>query len=542
MVALRALGWLFGLFGLFLLIIFGVGFGYLDEPPMWLNAVGGSGLALVALFFWLNWQSLSEFGKSQTAGRVATALFAGALALGIAVAANVVAHRYDKRWDVTESKRHTLAQQSIDIAKKLDREIAVVAFFRGGPEEENFRDLVERYQEHTSLLNVAFYDPFANPALVEQYEITSESPTVILQAGEKKQRLETTFDEEAFTNALVRVTSEAQHSVCFVTGHGERELMDDQSGAGIGMLKTRLDGTNYTTKPLSLLEAAPTPETCEVVILASPRVDPLPVERDRLAQYVAAGGTLIVMIDPLEAQETALDLARYGVKVGNDLVIEADPYRQTNGGPTVVLLDDKSYDLHPITEKLQGAALLANVRSVAKGEEIPGLNVQTLAHASESSWAETSLTADPATWQPDPGADIVGNVPLIAVVEVTDPANLRTTTAAAPTEGTPAAAPAVEAAPELPKKAGGKVVVYGDGDFASNELLTASVNQDLILNAVAWAVGEEEQISIRPNEAGKGKLTFDLISGFLTVVVVIILAPGLAIVGAVGTWLRRRRM
>jgi hypothetical protein len=279
------------------------------------------------------------------------------------------------------------------------------------------------------------------------------------------------------------------------------------------------------------------------VVLASPRAELLPVERDRLAQYVAAGGALLATVDPLAVPETAADLSRYGLKVGNDVVIEADPYRQTDGGPTYVLLDPSSLDIHPITSKLQGVAILALARSVGKGEDIAGLNVQTLAHASESSWAETALTEPPDTWKRDEGVDLVGKVPLVAAVEVTDPAAIRTATVTAAAD--PAApAPAVPAtpAPELPKKAGGKVVVYGDGDFASNALVTAAVNQDLALNAIAWMVGEEDQISIRPNEAGKGKLTLDAVTLFLSAVIVLVVAPGLAVIGAVGTWIRRRRM
>lgn len=544
MLALRALGWLFGLVGFFLLLVSGLSFAFLDDPPMALKIVGGVGGAMIAGWLFLDWGSLSNLGKDRTVLRSTAASVAAILALAVAVAANVVAYRYDKRWDLTETKRYTLAQQSIDVVKKLDQKVEVIAFFRSGwPEDQNFRDLMERYREHTTLLEVDYYDPYANPAMAEQNKVMSDMGTVILKVGENTQRLEQSFDEEAFTNALVRATATEQHSVCFVSGHGERAIDDESSAEGLGILKIKLEGVNYATSTISLLEAPPTPESCKVVVLASPRAELLPVERDRLAQYVAAGGSLIAMVDPLAVPETAADLSRYGVKVGNDVVIEADPYRQTDGGPTYVLLDPSSFDIHPITSKLQGVAILALARSVGKGDDIAGLNVQTLAHASEASWGETALSDPPDTWKQDEGVDLIGKVPLVAAVEVTDPAALRTTTDA-PAADPAAPAPAVPAtpAPELPKKAGGKVVVYGDGDFASNALVTAAVNQDLALNAIAWMVGEEDQISIRPNEAGKGKLTLDVVTLFLSAVIVLVVAPGIAVIGAVGTWIRRRRM
>lgn len=549
MFALRALGWLFGLLGLLLVGISGLSFAFMPDPPLAFKVVGGVGLVMMAGWLFLDWGSLRNLGTDQTVLRSTTASFAALLAFGIAVTANVVAFQYDEQWDLTETKRYTLAPQSVDVAKQLDREIEVIAFFRSGmPDESNFKELMRRYEEHTSLLRVEYYDPWANPTMAEQNDVRTESPVVILKVGDNQQRLETALDEQAFTSALVRVNSDVQHSMCVVTGHGELELMDDQGPDGIGIAKQKLEGVNYKVEALSLQTTQPTPESCEVLILASPQIDLMAAERDRLAQYVAAGGGLIVTVDPMVAPETAADLSRYGVKVGNDLVIEADPYRQTQGGPTYVMLDEASFEgasgeSHPITAKLKGGGLLGNVRSVGKGADVPGLSVQVIASASEKSWAETSLADAQDTWVPDAGVDVVGKVPLAVVVEVADPAAVRTSTVATlPVDGAATPAVAIEAVPTLPAKAGGRVIVYGDGDFASNKLITIGVNQDLLLNAVAWIVGEEDQVTIRPNEAGKGKLNLNIVTVFLASVVALVVAPGLTIVGAVATWLRRRRL
>ena len=51
----------------------------------------------------------------------------------------------------------------------LDRD-AKIAFLRGGSaEDQNFRDLIARYQEHTTLLKVDFYDPWGNRLQVVEY-------------------------------------------------------------------------------------------------------------------------------------------------------------------------------------------------------------------------------------------------------------------------------------------------------------------------------------------------------------------------------------
>lgn len=546
---LRALGWLFALLGVLCLVVFAASYGLvamgsLTELPLWSKLVGGGGVALIALWLFLDWGSLSQARSDLTVQRSFTASFAVLLALAVGVAANVVGHKYDERWDITKTKKYTLSQQSIDIAKNLDREVQVMAFFpTGAPDGSNFRNLLENYEQHSTLIKSEFHDPYGDPMLVEQMKITSSYGTVILKAGESEQRLESEFDEQAFTNALVKVTSDVSHRVCYVTGHGELDAKDD-SPVGLATATSKLEGQNYEVETVSLLEGPPRPERCKVVVLAGPRAELLPVERDRLAQYVAGGGGLIVLLDPLSVPETAADLSRYGVKVGDDVVIEVDPNRQIQGGDfTYVALDPSSFEPHAITEKINGMALLRLARSVAKGPEVPGLSVTSLAHASAESWGETNLADATAMPQPDEGVDVVGNVPVAAVVEVTDPTALRTKTEGADSPAAPIGAPAsAPAQVDVPTASGGKVVVFGDADFAGNQLLLALNNQDLFLNTVAWMVGEESQISIRSNEGGAGKLTVTVVTGLIAGIVALVVVPGIALIGAVGTWMRRRRL
>lgn len=545
---MRTLGWICGLVGLFALIAAGISYAVLKPEGFdWVAMVALGGAAGVGVWFATYWSTLKELGDDSSVGRTAVSLFAIVLAFGIAAVANVATHRYDKRWDLTKDKRYSLSQQSVDIASKLSRDVQVDAFFTtGSPDESNFKNLMEGYQEHSTLLKVNFHDPYSDPLLAEQMKILSDRGTVVLKSGEQTQRLETTFGEEAFTNALVRVTSDVFHTVCAVSGHGERDTDDEYGQDGLGFAKIKLEGQNYRVSKLSLLEKQPTPAECEIVLVAGPQAELAPNERDRLARYVAAGGGLVAMLDPLQTPETAADFARYGLKVGNDVVVEGDPNRQFQGGnPTMVLLDPESFDFSPITEKLRGVSVLVMARSVGKGDDVAGLNVQVLAHGTDASWGETTLADPNVPAVADPGQDIVGKVPLIASVEVTDPAAIRTTTdAALPAGAAPGLNVATPAAdgPAPEPKAGGKVVVFGDSDFASNLWFTKLTNQDLFLNSVAWMAGEKDQLAIRANEAAKGKLELSMLSVLVSSLVSVLVLPGLGVLGLVGTWMYRRKL
>lgn len=546
---MKSIAWILGIIGLFCLLASGVAYAVLKPEGFdWVAITALVGVAGVATWFATYWNALKELGDEQSTMRTVVAVFAAVLALGIAVAANVAIHRYDKRWDVTKNQRYSLSQQSIDLVSKLDREVEVSAFFvTGSPDETNFRALMEGYEAHSTLLKVSYHDPYSDPLLAEQMKILTDRGTVVLKAGEQTQRLESNFGEESFTNALVRVTSDTFHQVCVVSGHGEMATDDESSPRGLGFARIKLEGQNYKVSALNLIEKPPTPEDCEVVILAAPQSELAGFERDRLARYVAAGGGLVAMLDPLQAMETAADFSRYGVVVGKDVVLEGDPNRQIQGAdPTYVALDPGSFDMSPITEKLKGVSLLVLARSVIKGPDVAGLNVQQLAHTSDQAWAETKLDDPNVPASPDPGVDIVGKVGLIASVEVTDPAGIVTTTADAAAGAAPAI-PGIAAAPKGAEpaaptpKAGGKVVVFGDGDFASNQYFTKLNNQDLFLNAVAWMSGEKDQLSIRANDAAKGKLEIDVLSLLLSGIASILVVPGLAILGMAATWIYRRQ-
>ena len=546
---MRGFGWFFGLIGLMCLIGSGAAALTLDgDLPLLVKGAGGLGVALLVVWIAVDWSLIQDYRNDQTSARSLNALVATLLGLAIAITANVAAHSSTWRWDATKNKQYTLSGQSVDLVKKLDRQVEVIAFFtKGAPEQKNFETLMEQYLANSSQLKVEYHDPSEEPLLAEKEKIASEAGTVILRAGSQEKRIEYTFDESSITNALVLVTSDKQHKVCVVSGHGEMDPDDSGSQSGFGLAKDKLEAQNYTVSKITLTATAPSPTSCELVVLAGPQTEILPEELDRLAQYVAAGGALIALMDPTVPATVANDFARYGVKVGDDVVIETDPYRMLQNNPFGLIVDQGSYEPHPLTEKLKGNSVFFLARSVKVGDAVAGVEVKELARASEQSWAESDYKDQAAEPAPTEGRDLIGKVPVMAVAEISDPSGLRTKTeAAAPvapegSPGVPAAPPAAVTA-ELPRLAGGKVVVVGDMDFASNQLLANGLNQDLLLNTVAWMAGEDDQIGIRPNEAAKGRLEMSTMGLLLCWLVSLVLMPGAMIIGAIGTYVYRRRL
>jgi ABC-type uncharacterized transport system involved in gliding motility auxiliary subunit len=92
--------------------------------------------------------------------------------------------------------------------------------------------------------------------------------------------------------------------------------------------------------------------------------------------------------------------------------------------------------------------------------------------------------------------------------------------------------------PDWTPTPGGRILVVGDADFASNGLARFGSNKDLFLNGIAWLVDEGPQIGAR--SARLESLEFTALSGAVIVLVSLLLLPGLALMGALTMWIRRR--
>ena len=77
--------------------------------------------------------------------------------------------------------------------------------------------------------------------------------------------------------------------------------------------------------------------------------------------------------------------------------------------------------------------------------------------------------------------DFKGPVPVAVAGEYRAPESFNGADADAPPEGNPA-----------------RIVVFGDSDFASNQLIGEFRNRDLFVNSVNWLLGDVEAISVRP--------------------------------------------
>ena len=592
---LKRLGSLAGGAGAVLLL--GGGLWYFIQPalPAWLVAVLLLGAVLLLFAAYVHLDAIgTRLARRQTKYGL-NVLAMVVLLLLIIVVVEIFSFRYNKRVDLTEGKRYTLSSQTVKILKDLKKPVKAVAFYRapGGQVFEDRRsaeDLLRQYADLSPRFRFEFVDPDRDPGMARRYKITTYG-TVVLEtpedaaaaagtapggeakagpgvpvkaeppAGPAAQKREAAarkgvappagapaaavaekamreeqiaeLTEERLTNTLLKLTRPGRPTIYFVQGHGEGNLAD-AGRTGFGLLRQEIEKGNYAVKDLFLPREQAVPEDAALAVILGPQKDLADAELAILDAYLARGGKLLVMVDPFAAPGLKPFLAKYGMRLGDDVVV--DRLQHMFGGNLLSPVVDR-YPNHAITRGLAGTAtVFSYVRSVDTAEKPPeGVTAEKLVEsgAFPGSWAETDrseFTRGQISF--DEGKDRKGPVPLAAVATIEKKQPI-----AAPAKG----GEAKRDEPGAPRTPMARLVVFGGATFASNAYLGAFGNRDLVLNAVSWLAEQEDLLAIRPKEPKTAPLFLTATQGRLFLVIPVFLMPlAVACVG-VGVFVRRRR-
>jgi len=474
--------------------------------------------------------------------------------LGILGALNYLAFRHNERVDLTEGGRHSLSDQTRKVVSGLSEDVKITYFGRS-PELLRGRERLRDYEALSDRLDVEYVDPVKDPIKAQSFGVRPPYPVVFIERGERREKI-TNDSEQDLTNALIKVFRDETKTVCFEEGEGERDSADF-SERGFSAVKDALGESQYETKTITPIRDSSVPEDCTVVVVAGPESDLLPPVVEALDAYVTAGGGLLVMVEPpFEGSQTNLEamLANWNIETGKDVVLDVSGVGQLFGTGALAPLA-LSYPYHEITKDFRLTTAFATARRVEAGSGgREGVVAQSIAETAPKAWAETDLSLnDP---QPDEGVDTLG--PISLAVAATVPAPRSETDAAADspepdvTAGATEAGDDDEAAPDgaepdeaaeedpTPDPREGRVVAFGDADFASNGYLSFEGNSDLLLNSVAWLAEDADLISVRPKEPDDQRVFLTQLQQGNVFIVALILLPGIFIVAGVASWWRRR--
>ena len=472
-------------------------------------------------------------------------LSAGVILLAVLlVIVNYFGGKYYKRFDWTKSQLYSLSERTRNVLRGLDRDVDFIVFLSPDQQHELYQpttELLQRYGSASRRVHVRVVDLEKNPLqaqqLVKQYGVTATG--VVVASGNDKRVInsndlaEVDFSgqqeggppkitgfkgEQLFTSAILQLSEGKKPKILFTTGHGEPAL-DEPGGHGLSGAQQLLGRDNFDISEWASLGKPAVPPGTDLLVIAGPSSSFVPPELAAFSAYLDAGGRMLVMLDPTLGPggaalvNTNLEawLARYGVKVGENIVVDPSNPLPFFGPETIFV---KSYGDHPITKALgQGnfPVLVSLARSAGAGSA-PGLKVTELMKTTDQGWGETDLGhLDKVSRD---ARDLSGPVALGVVAETAAP---------------------------VPGKRGLRLVVFGDSDFATNQLLQANnPNEVLLTNTVNWLVEREALLDIPAKKTEQVRLTLTtdqirniyLLAGMLP-----LLAAGLG----VAVFIRRRR-
>jgi ABC-type uncharacterized transport system involved in gliding motility auxiliary subunit len=455
------------------------------------------------------------------------------LFLAIVVVVEALAIRHNLRVDLTAGRRHTLSDQSIKLLKSLEKEVHAVAFYRTEePGKAAAKDLLDQYAHFSSRFRYEMVDPDRHPALAKRYGITTYG-TVVVESGGKEERVQGA-EEEKITNTFVKLLRQEKRVIYFLTGHGEGD-MESAERQGLSQVKQALTQVHYELKPLLLLREKEVPQGAAVLVIAGPQKELFPAELQAIEAYITRGGKLLVLLDPFTASGLADLLKRYGILMGQDVIV--DRLSRAVGGDYLLPVVTQ-YEPHAITKDFTLASLFPLARTVDAAKEAPkGVAVQVLGRTSSDSWAETDKAAlEKGEAGFDKDKDQPGPVPVGAVATVEVPSEVQSPTSKVSTEEK---SEKREPSTVHPKRA--RIVAYGTSAFIKNTYLNLSGNRDLFLNSVSWLAEEEELIAIRPREAKFTPLVLTANQARTAFWATLILPPFAMIGVGVAVAIRRRR-
>lgn len=435
------------------------------------------------------------------------------LVLLLLIVINFLAVRNYKTFDFSSSKANTLSDQSIKVVQSLDSDLNIRFFYKKGTEgnEQNrsaFSQLVKRYQDVSAKVRLDYVELNERPDLATEYGVDKGSGVVFVDYKGKKNRIDK-IEESEITNAIIKVTKEKDKIIYVVEGHGEASLEESQEATGLNSLKLMLENNRYQIKSHAFSQNPKLPADADVVLIAGPKQQFLDFEITAVEDYLKAGGSLFVALDPKNNSGLDKLFSKLGIEFSNNYianVIQAMGGVGVLPGPTFA---NEFSSSDPVTKVFgrKEVVIFRQPMAIKKMATVPsGITIDEIVKTGSNSMSFEDMQFSKTGSQG----------PFTVVVRIKGKM------------------PNSDAAKEF------NIILAADSDFMTNQMLYQNLNRDLVLNSVASLAKEENLISITPKETEKTQMTltqtkfYTFFFGFILPVPILLLATSVTL------WTRRR--
>lgn len=482
-------------------------------------------ISFIVAFLFLTTQVIRRRQISDTRLRINNLVVTAAVIAGIILVnaiVSTVAAKMPMKIDFTNNHVYEYSEQTKEVLAGVDDAVHIYALYPDSIDGEfasTIREYLAQYAQMNDKIQVAYKDPYEDPAFVRQYGDGVALGSVVVAKGERfrvipfeKLYRENQYSgsvsidiENQFTSAIRYVTGKGQKiKAYFIKGHNE--YVGAQSD-----LAAELENEGYAVGEITIATDG-IPEDADLLVSLAPAVDFTAEERDELDAYLLNGGKAAFAFTAgthsLERLYTYL--AEWGISVNSDFVMENDASMAFQSQMGVPVPAPQIME-HSTTEKL----VSGDVRFIAPASCSFGLNKNNPQHAtvtpllktSKNSWGETDLTS--ATLAKNEN-DISGPLTVAAIAE---------------------------------KDADGKIFVIGSLQAIETQGLlndSSYCNGDLILNVFSYLTDKGDALNIRAKVISAETLTMTEQQVNITAILVQYVLPLLILAAGLLVWLRRR--
>jgi ABC-type uncharacterized transport system involved in gliding motility auxiliary subunit len=414
-----------------------------------------------------------------------------------------LAARFPAQADVTQNALNSLDKGSVDVLNQMDGEIKITVYVveqeaKFGDVRKLIREFVALYQRYKSDISLTLVDPVKEPDAVRNSGIKGNGEMVVEYGGRREHI--TTLNEQTLTSALLRLAHNKDQMLMYLSGHGERKL-DGTANHDLGEFGQRLQQNGYRIAPLNLTIAQDVPDNISLLVITQPQTNLFKGETDKLLRFIARGGNVLWLLDaePLRGLEPVAE--KLGLALSPGIVI--DPAAREMNAPADWTLGT-GYAPHAITSDFDLITVFPFARALGM-EDNRDWQRHILVEGAMNGWVSTSKKP-----RFDKNRDIPGPFTLAL-------AQQRTVT-----------------------EKEQRVVVVGSGSFLANAYSGNGGNLALGVNMVNWLGNEERLITLAPQSAKDGTLTYSTNQLTVLSVTLLVVIPLLLIFIGVGLWWRRR--
>ncbi len=468
---------------------------------------------------------------------VAVALFAGIVGLlyGLANNANI-------RADMTAFRTYSLRPDVEALIKNLPRPAMITVFYTNRQLDKLSSDqpILRMFADAApDKIKINTVDADAQPLLVQKFGATlsqSAFVTGILADGQPDATAgkivavsNNVVGEQQLADALLLLEAQGKFKVLFTIGHNEINGKDN--GGDASALWNGLRGQGFTINTIDLA-TTDVPQDTTILIVLAPKKDFTLQETDRVARYLANGGTALMMAEPnlylnsnsasppldYEFLQESSPMAKYldetwGLKLDNDIIYDPDPAYYIE---SQYLLLAKPASRHPIlyldkaaTRQFEGLFNLS--RSIRESGQNADLQRTPLFKTSDKAFGATQIRV----------VQFAGDSYKRTDKDISGPFNI---------------AYAVQNQRNL-----GRLVIFGDSDWVRNDSISLAGNAVLWSNVIDFLSQYTEKTSVSPTVRLP---PMSVSAGTLNTVVVVtlVLLPGvILLLGGYVWWDRARR-